>query len=45
MLEKTPLGRTDRGEVDSRWDQDVDLDATCGVGSPAGKAAVQFVIL
>jgi hypothetical protein len=39
-----PLGRTDRGEVETRRDEDIDFDATRVVGSPAGKAAVQFVM-
>ncbi len=40
-----PLGRADRGEVESRWDKNIDLDATRDVGGPAGKAAVQNEIL
>ena len=38
------IGPADRGEVECRWDKYVDLDATHFVASPAGKAAVQYLM-
>jgi hypothetical protein len=44
IVEKRRLGRNDRGEVEGRWDEYIDLDATRLVASPAGKAAVQYAM-
>ena len=38
------LVRTDRGEVERRWDEDIDLDATGFVASPARKATIQYTM-
>jgi hypothetical protein len=34
----------DHGDFENRRDEDIDLDATRVVGSPAGKAAVQYAM-